>query len=125
MPIVYQQAGACQYVTQPMVEKIETTSTPPVHTPLPRGETCVTGARLLGANLPKGDAIDLPTGSPVVGGVVKLKYGERRDDYHVAVILALLKTGMYVGEYNYHRDGTYGERFIPFNDVHIVGFWSE
>lgn len=90
------------------------------------GHTCITGARVLGANVPKGDAIDLPvSGPPVSGGVVKLKYGEGVYGHHIAVIQAVLPKGLYIAEYNYKEDGQYGERFIPYSDPAIIGFWSE
>lgn len=92
---------------------------------LNKGVFCVEGVRILGADVPKGDAMDLKVfGPPLVGGVVKLTYGNTVDDYHLAYIMAILPKGMYVGEYNYHRKGEYGERFIPFTDPAIIGYWS-
>ena len=88
--------------------------------------SCVTAIREFGANIPKGHAKDLPVGKPpVIGGVVKLKYGEEVEDYHLAYIVSFHDTEILIKERNFIDDDCgYSERFIPFDDEHIVGFWS-
>jgi len=84
--------------------------------------SCIQSARSFGADLPKGDAKDLvPNGTPAQGGVVLLTYGSV---HHVAYIQALLPKGMWVQEGNKVRC-TETERYIPYDDKAIRGFWHE
>ena len=84
--------------------------------------SCIATARMLGANLPKGDAKDLKRNSPpTVGGVVILRYGSV---YHTSYIQYLFPGGMWVQEGN-KIPCKYSERFIFFTDPNIIGFWSE
>jgi len=66
------------------------------------------------------DAIK-PNSTPVIGGLVLLKYGEVS---HVAVIKYFIGTGIYVYEGNKDKC-QYSERFINLNDENIIGFWAE
>lgn len=136
-PVIYEQGGLCynKEVSEGLilnftnVDNSPETSTATTNVDVFVQEetcSCVTGVREFGANIPKGNAVDLPTGHPpTVGGVVKLKYGEGIEGHHVAYILAILKTGLFVQEKNYLPDCEYSERFISFDDPHIVGFWAE
>lgn len=87
--------------------------------------SCVLAVRHFGANVPKGNAIDLPTGNtPTVGGVIKFSYGSGVEEHHLSYIQAILKTGMWVQECN-RTYGVCGERFVEFSDPAILGFWQE
>jgi hypothetical protein len=57
--------------------------------------------------------------------VIKFKYGEGVYGHHVAVIKGFTGEGFYVQEYNVNEDGKFNDRVVPYDDPHIVGFWSE
>lgn len=81
--------------------------------------SCVVTARLLGLPLPKGDAKDLdPNSVPTIGGGILLSYDKAE---HVAVILAFLNDGFWIGEGNF-GEPVYNERLIPYDDEAIRGF---
>ena len=83
--------------------------------------SCIVTARYLGLPLPKtpyaGD-LEPNTELPIVGEGILLSYPS---DEHVAIILAILEEGYWIGEGNFRRC-KYTERFIPFDDNHIRGF---
>lgn len=82
--------------------------------------SCVKTARLLGAQLPYGNASQLvPNTTPSVGGVVIMRYPNA---YHVAYIKALRADGILIAEGNY-KHCEYTERIIPYTYPYIVGFW--
>ena len=81
--------------------------------------SCMHGLAKKGIFL-KGNAKDqIPNSTPVVGGVVLLKYYE--DVGHVALIQKFTEKGMIVWETNY-RPCQATTREILWSDIHIVGF---
>ena len=81
--------------------------------------SCMHGLATKGIFL-KGNAIDqIPNSTPVVGGVVLLKYYENVG--HVALIQKFTEKGMIVWETNY-KPCQATTREILWSDIHIVGF---
>ena len=81
--------------------------------------SCMHGLATKGIFL-KGNAKDqIPNSTPVIGGVVILKY--YKDVGHVALIQKFTEKGMIVWETNY-RPCQATTREILWSDIHIVGF---
>ena len=110
----------CLYVepviVEPTVEPIV------IEQPLEDACFCVKTARKYSHFvLPRQDAQDfIPNSPPVIGGLVLLRYG---DLDHVAVTLYIMPGGVWVREGNYNKCAE-SERFIAFDDPHLLGFWS-
>ncbi len=84
---------------------------------------CVATARIYSSfNIPYKDAVDIqPQGTPVVGGLILLQYG---DVSHVGVIMSFEEDGFKIYEGNY-IPCQFSERIIKYNSSFIRGFWSE
>ena len=89
--------------------------------------SCVTYLRSLGVPMPLTvDAIyyqSFPRGTPKVGGIIVMKYGDSIDQYHVALITSLNEGSVTVDEANYHHCEK-DTRDIGFDDPHILFFWT-
>lgn len=84
---------------------------------------CVRGARKYSyMNIPRQNADQFEHNSaPIVGGLVLLRYGSVS---HVGVNTKVTNGGVQIIEWNYEA-GKETERFIPYDDKALVGFWSE
>ena len=85
--------------------------------------TCVTYTRRFFPNLPKGNAraLEINLDSPIAGAVVKLKYGERIEDYHLDIILEVREETLMVKGWGI--DGDFETvREIP-RDETVMGYW--
>ena len=117
-----------------MVEIVENQQEPAViETSEKKVCECVAYVRNQGVAIPKGyDAIELagwldilPTGVPTVGSVVVLKYGEKLENYHVALLTELQEEGFIVKEeIAIGQECVRRERFIEWNNYAILGYWN-
>lgn len=84
------------------------------------GCSCTSTARVLGAKLPRGNAIDLIPNIdiPVVGGVVVFDYG------HVAYVEKVTPEGIYVREGNYEKCRI-TRRLLEWNRTDVKGYYYE
>ncbi len=118
-------ATAQAQVANAPTETKETVATSTVETVAPSNAlfcSCINYARSLGIKIPLVDADELTPNAPaLVGNLVLLKYKSGLS--HVAVITDLEPEGVYIKEANYHKCQK-GERFIPFTDSNIIGFWT-
>lgn len=104
-------------------ERVEPANIPPEASTMPSDVLCSCKRYITSQvpNMPLGDA-DSFTGNttPTAGVVVLLRYKEIS---HMALIEKVSDSGISVRETNYKKCH-YSERFIPWNDPSIVGFYS-